>query len=348
MTFQTVALLFLVLTPALSRAQEKSDVSDRIRRLPATLLATKKSDGEITDAMFLAIIIRLPTDDEKARVTKMFATRGKREHAVEELRWVLVNTKEFAALDGLTDITAAPAGQEFVPTVLGPKAFRHGDAIEITSVWATSPRLEPGDSVTVRGRVRLASRDQAQLGLYVTQTTGDGKEAVDRSQVVQVARGQGQFKLQVRIKHRGALHLTLYDDLGRPIGGVYFGTPRQMRQIEGWSLDYYLGDSPPDKAQQKKTGKAKPELPDEQRNQIALLEVMTGARRCVRGQGSRANRVYRPPQAADAKVREPTLPRIERGGTAVAGEISALSYHLPVPRQTEEPTCAALCSSCLE
>lgn len=260
------------LSPA--QAQEKSDLHDRIRRLPPTLIATKKSDGEITDAMFLALLIRLPTADEKARVTKRFATRGKRDDAVEELMWTLVNTKEFAALHKLPDIAATPAGQEAVPTVLGPRAFRDGDAIEITGVWANSPRLGPGGSITVRGRVRLASRDQAQLGLYVTQTSGDRKEAVDRSQVVQVKRGQGKFELQVKIKHRGVLHLTLYDDLGRPIGGVYFGTAEQMKQIEGWSLDYYLRGPPPDKALEKKTGKAKPELPDEQRNQIARLDVL--------------------------------------------------------------------------
>jgi uncharacterized protein (TIGR03067 family) len=30
----------------------------------------------------------------------------------------------------------------------------------------------------------------------------------------------------------------LYDQAGKPFGGVYFGTPAQVKQIEGWSLDH--------------------------------------------------------------------------------------------------------------
>jgi hypothetical protein len=127
-----------------------------------------------------------------------------------------------------------------VPTVLGPKAFRDGDVVEITDVRATSPKLEPGDSITVRGRVRLASQEQARLCLYLTQTGSTGQGETDPSQEVQVKRGLGQFELKATVKHRGVLHVTLYNQSGRPFGGVYFGTPAQMKRIEGWSLDYYL------------------------------------------------------------------------------------------------------------
>jgi hypothetical protein len=137
-------------------------------------------------------------------------------------------------------LAAAPPTQQSAPTVLGPKAFRDGDVIEITDVQATSPRLEQGDSVTVRGRVRLASHDQAQLALYLTQTEGDGTEETDPGQTIQVQRGQRDFELKATIKHRGFLHLTLYQSSGEPFGGVYFGTAPQMKQIESWSVDYYL------------------------------------------------------------------------------------------------------------
>ena len=137
-------------------------------------------------------------------------------------------------------LAAAPPAQESVPTLLGPKAFRDGDVVEITDIRATSPKLEPGDSVTVRGRVRLASQDEAQLGLYLTQTEGDGQEETDPSQTAHVKRGLAEFELKATVKHRGVLHLTLYDRAGQPFGGVYFGTAPQMKQIEGWSLDYYL------------------------------------------------------------------------------------------------------------
>jgi len=137
-------------------------------------------------------------------------------------------------------LIAAPPAQMSALTVLGPKAFRDGDVVEITDVRATSPKLEPGDSITVRGRVRLASQDQARLCLYLTQTEGDGKEETDNSQEVGVKRGIGEFELKATVKHRGVLHLTLYNGEGQAFGGVYFGTAEQMKRIEGWSLDYYL------------------------------------------------------------------------------------------------------------
>jgi hypothetical protein len=117
--------------------------------------------------------------------------------------------------------------------------------VEITDVRATSPRLEQGDSITVRGRVRLESRHVARLCLYLTQTEGNGLEESDSSQEVGVGRGLGEFELKATIKHRGYLHLTLYDASGRPFGAVYFGTPEQMKQIEGSSLDYLSGDVGP-------------------------------------------------------------------------------------------------------
>ena len=62
----------------------------------------------------------------------------------------------------------------------------------------------------------------------------------DPPQTLEVKRGKSEFELKLTIAHRGALHLTLYDKSGRPFGGVYFGTAAQMRQIQDWSLDYYL------------------------------------------------------------------------------------------------------------
>ncbi len=139
-----------------------------------------------------------------------------------------------------SSVLAAPPTQMPAPTVLGPKAFRDGDVIEITDVRATSPKLEQGDSLTVRGRIRLASQDEVQLGLYLTQTEGGGSEETDAAQTMQVKRGLREFELKATIKHRGVLHLTLYDQAGQPIGGVYFGTARQMKAIADWSVDYYL------------------------------------------------------------------------------------------------------------
>ena len=115
----------------------------------------------------------------------------------------------------------APPTQESVSVVLGPKAYRDGDVVEITEVTATSQNLEQGDSITVRGRVRLDSQSSAKLCLFLTQTEGDGREETDPGQAKSIDRGLTHFELSTTIKHRGALHVTLYDNqTGKPFGGV--------------------------------------------------------------------------------------------------------------------------------
>jgi hypothetical protein len=136
---------------------------------------------------------------------------------------------------------AGPPAQDSITTVLGPKAYRDGDVIEITDVTATSGRLEQGDSLTVRGRFRLESHEAARLCLFVTQTEGDGKEETDPAQTMLVSNGLGEFTLKTTIKHRGVLHVTMYDpSSGKPIGGTYFGTAEQMKAIANWDVNYYL------------------------------------------------------------------------------------------------------------
>jgi hypothetical protein len=138
-------------------------------------------------------------------------------------------------------VLAAPPVQESVTTVLGPKAYHDGDVIEILDVSSTSPKLEPGDSVTVKGRVRLDSKDSANLCFYLTQTEGDGLEESEPGQSLSVSRGLREFELKMTIKHRGVLHLSLYDERSRkPFGGTYFGTADQMKQIADWDLGYYF------------------------------------------------------------------------------------------------------------
>jgi len=136
---------------------------------------------------------------------------------------------------------AAPPAQESIPTVLGPKAYRVGDAIEITEVTATSPHLEQGDSVTVSGKFYLKSQESANLCLFLTQTEGDGKGNTQSSQKMLVKIGNGNFTLKTTIRNRGHLHLTYYDPAsGKPLGGTYFGTAEQMKSIANWDVSYYL------------------------------------------------------------------------------------------------------------
>ncbi len=56
-----------------------------------------------------------------------------------------------------------------------------------------------------------------------------------------VPKGLGEFELKITIKHRGALHVTMYDpQSGKPFGGTYFGTVDQMKAIAHWDVNYYL------------------------------------------------------------------------------------------------------------
>ncbi|MES2788019.1 MAG: hypothetical protein V4719_00250 [Planctomycetota bacterium] len=136
---------------------------------------------------------------------------------------------------------AAPPRQDSVTPLLGPKLFHDGDVIEITDVTATSRNLEPGDSVTVKGRARLESHDSANLSLLLTQTQSGGNVETDSAQSVTVTKGPQEFKLKITIKHRGVLHLTYYDPkTGKPFGGAYFGTADQMGKISKLDLRYYL------------------------------------------------------------------------------------------------------------
>ena len=136
---------------------------------------------------------------------------------------------------------AAPPAQVSVPIELGPKAYHDGDAIEITEVTATSPHLEQGDSVTVKGRYHLKSQPTANLSLNLTATVGDGRSLAIPEATMQINKGQGEFTLKTVIRSQGHLHVTYYNPTtGKPFGGTYFGTSAQVKSIADWDVSYYL------------------------------------------------------------------------------------------------------------
>src|SRR5262249_45738888 len=59
------------------------------------LLATKKSDNEIFEELFLATLTRFPTDAEKQTVEKYRTGQNNRETAFVDVLWALPNTREF-------------------------------------------------------------------------------------------------------------------------------------------------------------------------------------------------------------------------------------------------------------
>jgi hypothetical protein len=92
----------------------------------------------------------------------------------------------------------------------------------------------------VTGKYRLQSRDKATLALYLTQTKSAEIEETSPAQKCVAKRGWHEFTSVITVKHRGLLHLTFYDyATDEPFGGVYFGTPKQVRSDHGISVDHY-------------------------------------------------------------------------------------------------------------
>jgi hypothetical protein len=100
----SIAFLFLLVVAAPTTAAELPGLEERLERfgkLPTDLIKAKKTDAEIVDALFMATLIRLPTDAEKETVTKHLATAKNREDGAQNLVWALINTKEFVKLNGM-------------------------------------------------------------------------------------------------------------------------------------------------------------------------------------------------------------------------------------------------------
>lgn len=132
-----------------------------------------------------------------------------------------------------------------VPFTVGPSAFREGDAVEIEVVYAVKGTFEQGDTIVVRGHYRLGSHEAANLSLYITQTTGDGRAKFHPDQQLQIERGSGPFELRRKLPADGYAHVSFYTvNDGDGFGGVYFGTRAQMADIRQWDLSYYLKDNP--------------------------------------------------------------------------------------------------------
>lgn len=112
-----------------------------------------------------------------------------------------------------------------VPFTTSHAQFVGGDAITIQQVLATSPRLEPGDVVLVRGQYALQSAAQATLMISLTVNAPGYTERVSPSSR-QTVSGTGTFEVAYEIKQPGSLHVSFYPTgSGSSFGGVYFAPP---------------------------------------------------------------------------------------------------------------------------
>jgi hypothetical protein len=118
-------------------------------------------------------------------------------------------------------------GLSSVPFTTSRVQFAAGDSITIEQVLASSPRLEPGDTVVARGRYTLQSRATARLGISLTVNSPGWSEPVAPNARLDINAGSGTFELAYSIQQPGALHVTFYPGGagGESFGGVYFAAP---------------------------------------------------------------------------------------------------------------------------
>ncbi|MEZ0275136.1 MAG: hypothetical protein ACAH88_09540, partial [Roseimicrobium sp.] len=116
-----------------------------------------------------------------------------------------------------------------VPFRLGPKKFAGPDLIELLEVRSTSSNLEKGDTVIVKGRCRLGSRDEAALRLSVTPAKGEGALEQNTLPTASMKRGINPFELTFTVPQQGHMKVSLSPvEGGDAFGEVYFGTQEQM------------------------------------------------------------------------------------------------------------------------
>ena len=151
--------------------------------------------------------------------------------------------------EGRPSLQVSPAGESngertkresaviVIETTPGDRFFSPGDSITITEVKASSPDLKAGDKVIVKGRYALSSRAKASLCLFQTVTKGSGRGPIHTGQRLAVTKGRGEYELSETLEQDGYLHVTFYSvPQGKPFGGMYFGTAKQMREIGRWDV----------------------------------------------------------------------------------------------------------------
>ena len=96
-----IMLVLAAPAPATEETPAIAGILGRIGALPAEMIKAKKTDNEIVEGLFLAALLRLPTDKEKETALKHLSGKRSREEMALDLAWALINTKEFLKLHDL-------------------------------------------------------------------------------------------------------------------------------------------------------------------------------------------------------------------------------------------------------
>ena len=128
----------------------------------------------------------------------------------------------------LSSFTAQPQSQtelqnDFSHVVQMKKTYA-GDTITVDEVRGPTDQWIVGNTYEVRGSYRLASRDKARLGAFVTiSASHDVHPEALPGQTVAITRGEGGFTLRFHMWQEGEPHVSFYPaEGGNSFGGIYF------------------------------------------------------------------------------------------------------------------------------
>jgi hypothetical protein len=108
---------------------------------------------------------------------------------------------------------------------IGKTYSRAGDVITIDEVRGPTEERVPGNTYEVRGTYKLASREKAMLGAFVTISSRDRDVHPESSpeQRVMISKGEGRFTLRFHFWQPGDPHVSFYPaEGGGSFGGIYF------------------------------------------------------------------------------------------------------------------------------
>ena len=83
------------LTIQLEKGNNSAEGKDRLDHLVQELVKSQRSDEQVIEALCLATLSRLPTDEEKKFITDYLTKQKDRQEALTNVLWVFTNSKEF-------------------------------------------------------------------------------------------------------------------------------------------------------------------------------------------------------------------------------------------------------------
>jgi hypothetical protein len=105
--FTRLAVLISLLVLMAPAATQGPNQVERFASFPGELVKDMKTDAEIADALFKLAMRRDPTAKEKDTVTAHMAKAKNREDTCRDVLWAILNSREFAKVQGLTVAQAA-------------------------------------------------------------------------------------------------------------------------------------------------------------------------------------------------------------------------------------------------